>query len=135
MIVIAGVCLLDWERMRVIYDGRVLSLPLKRFRLLDILVRNADRVLARNEIKAQLWGANASVSDVAVNKEIERLRPYLSGPSGRSPIRTIRGVGYLFSTENGSSRSTLRETVQDPVDEPEAGAICLSKSDFVTRVS
>lgn len=98
MIIIAGTCLLDWERMRVVYSGRALSLPLKRFRLLEILLKNADRILSRDEIKRELWGLGASVSATTVDKEIERLRRHFLGSSGVCPIQTVRGAGYVFST-------------------------------------
>lgn len=84
--------------MRVFYNGHLLDLPLKRLRLLAILLKNADRALSRNEIKEALWGPDACVSSKAVDKEIERLRPYFLGLTAVCPVQTIRGVGYLFST-------------------------------------
>jgi two-component system phosphate regulon response regulator PhoB len=110
MIIIAGTCLLDWERMRVFYNGRVLSLPIKRLRLLDILLRNSDWILSRNEIKRELWGPDAKVSNATVDKEIERLRACFAGSSVGSPIQTIRGVGYMFSTADTLPRLTPNDS-------------------------
>lgn len=84
--------------MRVFYNGHCIDLPLKRFRLLEILLKNADHALSRSEIKARLWGPASRVSESTVDKEIERLRPYFSGLSDVCPIQTVRGVGYTFST-------------------------------------
>jgi DNA-binding response OmpR family regulator len=54
---VAGCCLLDWERYRVVLDGKFLALPLKRLRLLEIFLANADRVLSRDEIRRHLWNS------------------------------------------------------------------------------
>ena len=100
---VAGSWILDWERYRVVLNGELLDLPLKRLRLLSIFIANPDRVVFRNEIKKQLWNNWEQIADATVDKEVERLRVCLRGAVPKCPIKTVRGQGYLFSTEEITS--------------------------------
>jgi two-component system response regulator CpxR len=63
-----------------------------------IRISRTTHEASRDEISAVLYQREASPFDRAVDVHIGHLRKKLSG-SGRDPIRTVRGVGYLFSTE------------------------------------
>jgi two-component system response regulator CpxR len=65
------------------------------FALLEILVRSAGRVVSRDELTLALFERAAGPYDRILDVHISRLRKKLE--SGRSLIRTIRGVGYVFS--------------------------------------
>lgn len=65
--------------------------------LLYLLAANADRVLTRNEILDDLWGADYVAESNVVDRHIHNLRVKLQSHSGRTPcIVTVPGRGYRF---------------------------------------
>lgn len=107
-ILVKGFCLLDWERHRVFLDGKCINLPVKRLRLLSIFLANPDRVISRDEIRKQLWDQGTPIAATTVDKEVERLRVGLGGLSPHCPIQTVRGEGYLFSTNKDVENITAK---------------------------
>jgi two-component system, OmpR family, response regulator RegX3 len=91
----AGPVLMDVERHIVTVDGRPVELPLKEFELLEVLLRNAGRVLTRMQLIDLVWGADYVGDTKTLNVHIKRLRAKIES-SPRSPrhIRTVRGLGY-----------------------------------------
>jgi DNA-binding response OmpR family regulator len=65
------------------------------FALLEMLMRSAGRVVSRDEITLALFERPAAPYDRILDVHVSHLRRKLKG--GRSLIRTIRGVGYVFS--------------------------------------
>ncbi|MFC7217109.1 response regulator transcription factor [Streptomyces polyrhachis] len=76
--------------------GRLVQLPLREFKLLHLLVANAEKVVTRDQISAELWGGTAPKSNtIAVH--IRRLRDRIGDdPHDPSVILTVRNVGYRF---------------------------------------
>jgi two-component system response regulator CpxR len=65
------------------------------FDLLEMLMRSAGRVVSRDEITVALFQREATPYDRFLDVHISHLRKKLD--AGRSLIRTIRGVGYVFA--------------------------------------
>jgi two-component system response regulator CpxR len=78
--------------------GGAVELTAMEFDLLDMLIRSAGRVVSREEISAALFEREATPYDRFLDVHISHLRKKLAG--GRSLIRTIRGVGYVFTGVN-----------------------------------
>ncbi len=78
--------------------GAPVELTAMEFDLLELLIRSAGRVVSRDEITAALFEREATPYDRFLDVHISRLRKKLAG--GRSMIRTIRGVGYVFTGVN-----------------------------------
>jgi DNA-binding response OmpR family regulator len=80
-------------------EVRVLDSPVEltamEFDLLEMLMRSAGRVVSRDEITAALFEREATPYDRFLDVHISHLRKKLD--AGRSLIRTIRGVGYVFT--------------------------------------
>lgn len=77
-------------------DGVLISLTGGEFDLLLAFVRNAGRVLDRDQLLEQTKGRRAQPFDRAIDVQLSRLRKKL----GQSDwIRTVRGGGYLFAPE------------------------------------
>ena len=72
-----------------------LELTALEFDLLELLMRSAGRVVPREEITLALFEREATPYDRFLDVHISHLRKKLKG--GRSLIRTIRGVGYVFA--------------------------------------
>jgi two-component system response regulator CpxR len=75
--------------------GAPVELTAMEFNLLELLIRAAGRVVSRDEITAVLFEREATPYDRFLDVHISRLRKKLEG--GRKLIRTIRGVGYVFT--------------------------------------
>ena len=76
-------------------DDVLLELTAMEFDLLEMLMRAAGRVVSRDEITAALFEREATPYDRFLDVHISHLRKKLEGD--RSLIRTIRGVGYVFT--------------------------------------
>ena len=75
--------------------GAPVELTAMEFDLLDLLVRSAGQVVSRDQITAVLFEREATPYDRFLDVHISHLRKKLQG--GRKLIRTIRGVGYVFT--------------------------------------
>jgi DNA-binding response OmpR family regulator len=81
---------------REVWSGDTpVELTAMEFDLLELLMRSAGRVVSRDEITAVLFEREATPYDRFLDVHISHLRKKLKG--GRSLIRTIRGVGYVFT--------------------------------------
>lgn len=75
--------------------GQLIDLTAAEFDLLEMLMRAAGRVVSRDEITAALFEREATPYDRFLDVHISHLRKKLEG--GRGLIRTVRGVGYVFT--------------------------------------
>jgi DNA-binding response OmpR family regulator len=76
-------------------SGELLQLTGMEFDLLEMLMRSAGRVVSREEITAALFEREATPYDRFLDVHISHLRKKLH--DGQKLIRTVRGVGYLFT--------------------------------------
>ncbi|HVF74500.1 MAG TPA: response regulator transcription factor [Acidimicrobiales bacterium] len=91
----AGDVVLDRERHRVVVAGEVVDLPLKQFRILELLLVNAGQVLPRRTLVSRVWGPDSMVDSNTLEVQMKRLRDALAGRSSTT-IRTVRGLGYVL---------------------------------------
>ncbi|MCC5816452.1 MAG: response regulator transcription factor [Leptospira sp.] len=66
--------------------------------LLDLLIKNSNRAITRDEILDQLWGEDKFPTNRTVDNSIVRLRQALDDTEGVA-IRSVRGVGYQWVGE------------------------------------
>jgi two-component system, OmpR family, response regulator RegX3 len=93
----SGPVRMDVERHVVAVDGRTVSLPLKEFELLELLLRNAGRVLTRGQLIDRIWGADYVGDTKTLDVHVKRLRAKIEPePSNPKYLVTVRGVGYKF---------------------------------------
>jgi two-component system response regulator CpxR len=78
-----------------------LELTSVEFEILSLLVRSAGRSVSRDEIAGILYHREALPYERAIDVHVSHLRKKLE-LQGRSMIRTVRGVGYLFCAEPGT---------------------------------
>ena len=96
---------LDPERHEVFVRGEAVSLPLKEFELLEILLANAGRVLPRETLIDRVWGPHYVGDTKTLDVHIKRLRSKVEdNPSVPRRITTIRGLGYKYEAVNPSTR-------------------------------
>ncbi|WP_353722493.1 response regulator transcription factor [Dyadobacter sp. 676] len=70
-------------------------LPKKEFELLFFLAQTPNKVFSRDELLQKIWGADIYVLERTVDVHIRKLREKL----GDNYIKTLKGVGYMFSSE------------------------------------
>ncbi|RKN39140.1 response regulator transcription factor [Micromonospora endolithica] len=93
----AGPVRMDIERHVVTVDGGAVQLPLKEFELLELLLRNAGRVLTRGQLIDRVWGADYVGDTKTLDVHVKRLRSKIEPePSAPRFIVTVRGLGYKF---------------------------------------
>jgi DNA-binding response OmpR family regulator len=81
-------------------QGRILELTSTEFNLLEVLVRNAGRVVSKQELSEQGLGRALARYDRSIDVHVSSIRHKLAQVCGdRSWIQTIRGLGYQLLQE------------------------------------
>jgi two-component system OmpR family response regulator/two-component system response regulator QseB len=83
---------LDPAARQVRFDGQAASLSTREFDLLHALMRNAGRVLSREQLEQQMYSWGHEVESNTIEVHIHHLRRKLSSDA----IQTVRGVGYTM---------------------------------------
>jgi two-component system, OmpR family, response regulator RegX3 len=93
----AGGVRMDVERHEVSVTGERIKLALKEFELLEMLLRNAGRVLTRAQLIDRIWGADYVGDTKTLDVHIKRLRTKIEpDPANPRYLITVRGLGYKF---------------------------------------
>ena len=87
----SGDLTLDVETRVVHRAGIVVQLSTREADLLELLLRNARRVVPREQAIAEIWGGSATSN--AVDRYVSNLRRKLGDPP---LIETVRGVGFVL---------------------------------------
>jgi two-component system, OmpR family, response regulator RegX3 len=95
----AGTVRMDTERHTVSVSGKETKMPLKEFELLEVLLRNAGRVLTRGQLIDRVWGADYYGDTKTLDVHIKRIRSRIeANPSEPIMLLTVRGLGYRFES-------------------------------------
>ena len=93
----AGPVRLDVDRHVVSVAGEEVAMPLKEFELLELLLRNAGRVLTRGQLIDRVWGSDYVGDTKTLDVHVKRLRAKVEPePAAPRLIVTVRGLGYKF---------------------------------------
>jgi two-component system, OmpR family, response regulator RegX3 len=86
---------LDPDSHTVSVDGVDTAFPLKEFELLELLLRNAGRVLTRGQLIDRVWGSDYVGDTKTLDVHVKRVRAKIEADPA-SPVRllTVRGLGY-----------------------------------------
>jgi two-component system OmpR family response regulator len=85
---------LDLTSHRSFRAGEEIYLSVTEFRLVELLARNAGRIVARHEILANVWGPGREVSENTLDAFVRLLRKKVDHGAEPRLIRTHRGFGY-----------------------------------------
>lgn len=85
---------LDPVAHKVFKGGKEIALTAMEFRLLELLLRNAGRVVSRLDIEELVWDKNYDHDTNIVDVYINYLRKKIDKPTNSHLIKTIRGFGY-----------------------------------------
>ena len=95
-----GDLLFDPATREVKRAGSVVSLTRTEFMLLDLLIRNAGRVITRTRMIEAAWGHERDIESNTLDVFIRQLRTKIDPPGSHKLIHTIRGVGYALREED-----------------------------------
>jgi two-component system response regulator RegX3 len=100
-VIVIGDVRLDLSRRELTVSGQSVPLPRKEFELLSLLMINSGRVLTRQELIADVWGAEYVGDTKTLDVHVRRLRAKIERDPGHPErIATLRGVGYRYENES-----------------------------------
>jgi pimeloyl-ACP methyl ester carboxylesterase/DNA-binding winged helix-turn-helix (wHTH) protein len=112
---------LDPREHRLLREGVEVSLQLKAFEILCLLVENAGRLIKKEDLLERIW-PDSVVEENNLNKNVSLLRKALGeSATGQRYIETVPRVGYRFVaevSEVGSRLAVPAETSGSPVSTP-----------------
>lgn len=95
-----GRIVLDSERHIVKVDGTKVSMPLREFELLELLMRNPDRVLTRTQIIERIWGPEYDGPTKTLDVHVGRIRSKIERDTSHpTTLVTVRGLGYKLISD------------------------------------
>ncbi|QEE30773.1 response regulator transcription factor [Terriglobus albidus] len=89
---------LDSDSHTVRRDDNEITLTRKEYALLELLMRRANKVVTRNQLREAGWSFDADVSDGNVDFYIHSLRSKIDIKGEESMIRTARSLGYMLTS-------------------------------------
>ncbi|MCR4685196.1 MAG: response regulator transcription factor [Lachnospiraceae bacterium] len=88
---------LETEDRRLYIAGKEINLTSKEFDVLELLVRNPNKVYSREKLLELVWGSDYPGDERTVDVHIRRLREKIEpNPSEPKYVHTKWGVGYFF---------------------------------------
>ena len=94
----AGALELDTEARQFHAEGAALEFSVREGELLELLMRQPNRVVPKRVLEDQLFGAGDSLGSNAVEVYIHRIRRHLKDAGLALTVQTVRGVGYMLQT-------------------------------------
>ena len=88
---------LDLIKRVAIRGGKEIELTTKEFALLELLMKNPNKVLTRAEISRKVWEYDFDTLTNIIDVYINHLRAKVDKDFDKRLIHTIRGVGYILS--------------------------------------
>ncbi|MEZ2230835.1 response regulator [Microcoleus sp.] len=105
---------LDLDSGRVTFGEQVISLTAKEYNLLELFLRNPDRIFSRSAILDRLWGFDDAPTDRAINTHIKDIRKKLkAGGLTAEILDTVYGMGYRLKPRPQSAPSDSNNSDTD----------------------
>ncbi|MCT7948692.1 response regulator [Ancylothrix sp. C2] len=115
-----GLLRLDPNTCTVSYAGQPLHLTPKEYGLLELFLRNNNRVFSRNAILEQLWSFEESPAEETVRAHIKGLRMKLKAAGAPADvIETVYGLGYRLKPYNTLESDSTQTPQETEVSEPQ----------------
>jgi DNA-binding response OmpR family regulator len=92
-----GDCELDLDRAELRRGGTVVDMTAQEFRILQVFLRSAGRVMSRAQLIEAAWGPGVAITDRAVDTHVFNLRKKIErDPASPEFLISARGLGYRF---------------------------------------
>jgi len=87
--------ILNLNDTTVVYNNQKIELTKNEFRILQLLMENAERVISREDIMQCLWESDSFIDDNTLTVNMTRLRKKLASLGLENFITTKKGIGYI----------------------------------------
>jgi two-component system, OmpR family, response regulator MprA len=94
---------LDLRSHEVRRGARRIDVTPTEFNLLELFLRNPERIVTRHELFTEVWGFDFGRSSNALNVYIGYLRRKTEAAGEPRLLHTVRGVGYVLRKSYGDS--------------------------------
>ena len=99
-VMVSGDITLDYNFRRAVVNDRLVELTSKEFDLLELFLKNPDRVYTRENLLDILWGIGYPSEERTIDVHMRRLREKLEdNPAEPKYLRTKWGVGYYYKED------------------------------------
>ena len=88
---------IDLVSHRLTIEGKNINIGPTEYRLLELLMRNPDRVFERDQLLDRVWGRSSYIETRTVDVHVLRLRTVLKPFGLDGTVQTVRSVGYRFT--------------------------------------
>jgi two-component system response regulator CpxR len=99
---------LDPATRTVLHRGKPVELTSVEFSLLQVLLREAGRVVTREALVDEVLGRKFSPFDRSIDMHVSKVRKKLGDSDTGDHIKTIRGAGYIFALARPKSKNATR---------------------------
>lgn len=99
---------LDPATRTVQHRGKPVELTSVEFSLLQVLLREAGRVVTREALVDEVLGRKFSPFDRSIDMHVSKVRKKLGDSDAEDHIKTIRGAGYIFALSRPKSKNGNR---------------------------
>ena len=127
-----GALCLDLDCGRVTFGEEIISLTATEYNLLELLLRNPDRIFSRSAILDRLWGFDDAPTDRAIITHIKDVRKKLkAGGLTEEIIETVYGMGYRLKPYPPSASSSSNNPGSERTQKHQSRGIDKSEIDKV----
>jgi len=99
---------LDPARRSVHHHGKPVELTSVEFGLLQVLLREAGRVVTREALVDEVLGRKFSPFDRSIDMHVSKVRKKLGDTDAEDHIKTVRGAGYIFALTRPKAKNATR---------------------------
>jgi len=99
---------LDPATRTVLHRGKTVELTSVEFSLLQVLLREAGRVVTREALVDEVLGRKFSPFDRSIDMHVSKVRKKLGDSDTGDHIKTIRGAGYIFALTRPKTKNATR---------------------------
>ena len=92
----SGICI-DLSSHQVTIQGVDVNIGPTEYRMLELFLRNPDRVFERDQLLDRVWGRSSYIETRTVDVHVLRLRKVLKPFGLDRTVQTVRSVGYRFT--------------------------------------
>lgn len=89
-------CILNMNDQTFIYNEEMVELTKNEYRILQCLLENIGKVVARDTIMMKLWESDNFIDDNTLTVNVARLRKKLENAGLKDYIKTKKGSGYII---------------------------------------
>lgn len=88
--------ILNTSRGVIIYDNNESELTKNEIKILDIFMKNKEKIVSRNDLMEALWQSDEFVDDNTLTVNVNRLRRKMESIGAKDYLKTKRGQGYIL---------------------------------------